>query len=144
MSVDTVLYDQAEQGEDFLLRVASIVESYTLDREGNWLAIERQTLRLTKDDLYVVSQDKPTAIDNDLVCWTHFAGHIVLAFESGRIEIRELANPEQIAAIGYVLGRPDSMAVSVCEDKHYLAVAAGEMKWFDITGFVSLSGQADR
>lgn len=139
LSVDTVLYDQAEQGEDHLLRVASIVESYTLDREGNWLAIERQTLRLTKDDLYVVIRDEPTPIDNDLACWTHFAGHIVLAFESGRIEIRNLSEPEPAVALGYVLGRPDSMTASRCGGKHYLAVAAGEMTWFDITSFMRSS-----
>ncbi len=138
LSVDTVLYDQAEQGEDYLLRVASIVESYTLDREGNWLAIERQTLRLTKDDLYVVSRDKPTPIGNDLACWTHFAGHIVLAFESGRIEIRNLSEPEPAVALAYVIGRPDSMIVSECRSKHYLAVAAGEMTWFDVTDFAVL------
>ncbi|MGH7138290.1 MAG: hypothetical protein ACREHD_21280, partial [Pirellulales bacterium] len=75
-------------------------------------------------------------IDSDLACWSPLPGHIVLAFESGRIEIRQLSEPGCPVAIAYVVGRPDSMAVSTDGARHFLAVAAGEMTWFDISHLV--------
>ncbi|HVA46176.1 MAG TPA: GTPase domain-containing protein [Pirellulales bacterium] len=145
LSPDTILYHDAEQCDDYQLSVASIIYRNTANHQDRKLVLERHRLRLNRlqhnedSSIWPIAGPEQTKIDNDLACWLHISGHIALAFESGRIEIRRLADPERTAAVGYVIGKPDALAISKCGNQHFLAVAAGEMTWFDITGFMPSS-----
>jgi hypothetical protein len=149
LSKDTILYRVCpEQDGGFLLSTASILDSYDSGEKESQLRLQRLTLRLDRDGgPRRVGPSESTTIDSDLACWhhseQHSPEHIMLAFESGRIEIRRLSQPEQPVAIGYVLGRPDSMIVSSRGDQRFLAVAASEMTWFDISHLVAGTNSSD-
>lgn len=67
--------------------------------------------------------------------WTRIdKWEIAIGYDSGRIEIRDLKQPEApVVAVGFVVGIPNSMAVSESSLGRFLVVSAGDLVWLDLS-----------
>ena len=58
-----------------------------------------------------------------------FKDFLVIAFENGRIEIRNFNNPEVVNAIGYTSKNPDHLIVVPRPEGTFIAASSDELRW---------------
>lgn len=106
-----------------------------VERDWGW-SIELSTMALSLQNASIVTRNRQTVrLPAEVTAWTRLQRLVVLSYASGRIEIRPTNRPTELAALAYVSSPPDSMVAVNRHEGSFLVVSAGDLFWFNVSGF---------
>ncbi len=118
------------QDED-RIRIVSIIG----ELDGEW-SLEVLVLRIDCSEKTVSVRSRETInIDSgEVAAWTRGGNHLVLAYKSGRIEVRRCDRlyDDDFAAIAFTLTCPQAVAIVARSEGKFLAASDGQLTWYDL------------
>lgn len=112
-----------------------LLESCFIHREVWEYYIESGTLEIDSSEpiyRYDPASHTRTQLGNGVACWDKNDDLVVVCYQSGRIECRLIANLPEVWRVGYHTSAPTSVKIIDYGDRRFVAVAAGDVWWFEI------------